>query len=88
VGVRQAKGEVGGGSLPLAKLPTWVVTVSTTKISASKLSGILRMGTPPLIVRIQRGQIWLDLRTLMDEEMSEVKKTIQNALQSRSIDGI
>jgi L-seryl-tRNA(Ser) seleniumtransferase len=64
--VRASETAIGGGSTPDQALPTWVVTLKVP--SASQFERRLRMGEPPVIVRIVRDEIVLDMRTIADEE--------------------
>lgn len=58
----------GGGALPLADIPTTVVTVSPHAMSANDLESALRLGTPTIVARIKDGRVVLDPRTLADHE--------------------
>jgi L-seryl-tRNA(Ser) seleniumtransferase len=53
---------VGGGALPGQTLPSWGVRVAAR--SADPLLRRLRLGTPPVIGRIEDGAVVLDLRTV------------------------
>jgi L-seryl-tRNA(Ser) seleniumtransferase len=80
VGTREAEGEAGGGSLPLCRLPTWVVTLKPRGLSATALETRLRSGDPPIVARIQSGRVWFDVRTLMDVADEEIAALTQMAL--------
>jgi L-seryl-tRNA(Ser) seleniumtransferase len=55
--------KVGGGALPLLELPGPVVALEPHSLAAA-----LRAGDPPVLARVERGQVLLDPRTLTDEE--------------------
>jgi L-seryl-tRNA(Ser) seleniumtransferase len=59
---------VGGGSAPGVKLPTCLVAIETTGLSAGALEERLRRLTPPIIARIERDRLVLDLRTVLPDE--------------------
>ncbi|MDY6794723.1 MAG: L-seryl-tRNA(Sec) selenium transferase [Actinomycetota bacterium] len=65
----------GGGALPMADLPTWVVAVTSSRHKTSALEEMLRMGEPPLICRVKDDRILLDMRTVSDEELTEIVET-------------
>lgn len=65
VEVRNSHSQVGGGSLPAQNLPTFVVAVSGTGISAQKIEKFLRKNDPPIIGRIESDQFLMDTRTLL-----------------------
>jgi L-seryl-tRNA(Ser) seleniumtransferase len=57
----------GGGSAPESRLPTRLLAVRVSGLSASDLETRLRTGQPPVIARIEHDEIVLDLRTVGDE---------------------
>jgi L-seryl-tRNA(Ser) seleniumtransferase len=62
----------GGGSLPLADIPTTIVTLSPRNMSANALEERLRLGNPTIVARIRDGRVILDPRTLSSHEESLV----------------
>ncbi|EIJ81297.1 selenocysteine synthase [Bacillus methanolicus PB1] len=61
--------QVGGGTMPDVEQPTKVITLTHSRLSAESVARKLRMeSTPPIIVRIQKDEIHLDLRTVTEEE--------------------
>ena len=63
------EGEVGGGSLPLQKLPGPVVVLGHPWLSAAELESRARAAAPPVIGTVRAGAFRLDPRTLADEEI-------------------
>ncbi|HZD60466.1 MAG TPA: L-seryl-tRNA(Sec) selenium transferase [Anaerolineae bacterium] len=63
---------VGGGSLPLAELPTTVVSVRSAFASANAVEEALRFNEPPIIVRIKEDAVLLDPRTVQEGEEQEI----------------
>jgi len=59
---------VGGGSAPGVELPTKLVALSRAGQSADALEATLRSGNPPVIARIERDRVVLDLRTVAAED--------------------
>jgi len=55
---------IGGGSAPGIELPTWLVAVEKTGLTADALDAQLRRLSPPLVARIERDRLVLDLRTV------------------------
>ena len=68
--------KIGGGSYPLHDLPTWAVSLAPQTMSPQELERRLRTGTPPVMVRINRERVVLDMRTLFAEEAGMVSKAI------------
>ncbi len=73
--------EVGGGSLPLEKLPTKCIAISLENDSISALDKELRYYEIPVIVRIYKGKIFLDLRTIREDEFEIIKKALSYSLK-------
>ena len=72
IGVERAFGEVGGGALPLARLPGWVVTAEWKGHEAQEIDRRARGADPPVIGYIRAGKFRMDVRTLGDDELAEV----------------
>jgi L-seryl-tRNA(Ser) seleniumtransferase len=68
---------VGGGAMPTAQLPSWAVVVSGK--SADALDRQLRAAPVPVVARIEDGKLWLDVRTIRDEELSDVVAALRGA---------
>ena len=54
---------VGGGTFPGIELPGWTVRLARAG-DASELAGALRGGDPPVVGRVEDGEVVLDLRTV------------------------
>jgi len=72
-------GEVGGGALPLQRLPGWVVEVEQEGRDAPELERCARAATPPVIGTIRAGRWRLDPRTLTVAELDEVVEVLARA---------
>ena len=72
---------VGGGSFPAAELPTTLVALDPGPLGAQGLALRLRLGTPPIVARIQDDRVVLDPRTLPEEAFQEVALAVQRALE-------
>jgi L-seryl-tRNA(Ser) seleniumtransferase len=72
--------QVGGGSLPLQELPTLVIAIRPLSSSVNDFERNLRKGNPPVISRISKEELILDLRTIFDEEIPLIAIGIQEAL--------
>ncbi len=55
---------VGGGSAPETQLPTTLITVASSRMSADEIEKKLRLNAPPVIARIVDDRLTLDLRTV------------------------
>jgi L-seryl-tRNA(Ser) seleniumtransferase len=67
--VMKGSGEVGGGALPLQKLPGWLVEVTHPTFDAAALEARARAAEPAVIGTIRAGRFRLDVRTLAESEI-------------------
>jgi L-seryl-tRNA(Ser) seleniumtransferase len=72
VSVERAVARVGGGSLPELELPGAAVRIELGEREAGRLAAALRRAEPPVLVRVQRGAVQLDPRTLDSSEVAEL----------------
>ncbi len=79
VGVESGSGEVGGGALPLQRLPGWVVAVEHPEYHADELDRWARTADPPVIGYIRTGKFRMDVRTVHDEELLDVADALGRA---------
>jgi len=70
--------KVGGGSLPEETLPTHLVALHVP--SAHDLAETLRLGSPPVIGRIENDALVLDLRTVLPSEDTALRQALEAAL--------
>ncbi|PYQ95626.1 MAG: L-seryl-tRNA(Sec) selenium transferase, partial [Acidobacteria bacterium] len=59
---------VGGGSAPGVELPTCLVAIEKARLTVDALEVRLRQLTPPIIARIERDRLVLDLRTVAPDD--------------------
>jgi L-seryl-tRNA(Ser) seleniumtransferase len=59
---------IGGGAAPSAVLPTRLIALTHSHLSADELNTRLRAHTPPVIARVEEGRVLLDLRTVFPEQ--------------------
>ena len=69
----------GGGSAPGSSLPTRLVSVAPTSMTAAVLEEALRSADPPVIVRIQEDRVVIDLRTVASEDDGVIADLIRRA---------
>ena len=60
----------GGGSLPTQKIPTVLVGIKNKKMHASRMEEKLRKLDVPVIVRVDKDEILIDLRTVAEDEFA------------------
>jgi L-seryl-tRNA(Ser) seleniumtransferase len=68
--IREDFAAAGGGSLPTQQIPTVLVAVKNKNMPASKMEEKLRKLDVPIIVRVDKDEILLDLRTVAETEFA------------------
>ena len=67
--VTEGTSQVGGGTMPDVQLPTYLVSISHPEVSAEHIARKLRTEhSPAIVVRIQKEEVNVDLRTVTEEE--------------------
>jgi len=72
----------GGGAFPELELPTYCVALEHPEISAGDISRRLRESEPPVVGRVRRDVLLLDVRTIAEEEIESVARAVRKALGS------
>ena len=66
--VTDGESVIGGGAAPSSVLPTRLLALSCSGLSADELAARLRASDPPVIARVERGRVLLDLRTVFADQ--------------------
>jgi L-seryl-tRNA(Ser) seleniumtransferase len=80
--LREDVSQVGGGALPLQELRTIVIAIKPLDFSVNHLEENLRKGDPPIISRISKEELILDMRTIFDEEIPLLALGLEKALKN------
>ena len=72
----------GGGSLPTQKIPTVAIAIKNKKIPASRMEEKLRKLEIPIIVRVDKDEIFIDLRTVAEDEFSFVIEGLRQIMSN------
>ena len=83
--LREDRSQVGGGALPLQELPTLALAIRPHSISVNQLEEALRKGEPPVISRISKNELILDMRTIFDEEIPVLAQCVVRALKTMNV---
>ena len=79
VRIAQDVAPVGGGSLPGAECPTFVVTLAPHSMSANEFALRLRTGHPRVFPRIHETRVAIDLRSVQRDEDRELIRAVRSA---------
>jgi L-seryl-tRNA(Ser) seleniumtransferase len=70
--------QVGGGALPLETIKSRLLCLSPRKLTASHLVDMLRSSNPPIIARLEKDHVLLDLRTIQEKELKIVAEALRS----------
>jgi L-seryl-tRNA(Ser) seleniumtransferase len=83
-----AESFIGGGSAPFHPIPTAAVAISPPfpphHDSDAALARALRQGIPPVVARVQKGTVLLDLRTVPEDRDPDLLDAIREVCHDRS----
>jgi L-seryl-tRNA(Ser) seleniumtransferase len=80
--LREDFAAAGGGSLPTQQIPTILVAIKNKKISASRMEEKLRKLEVPVIVRVDKDEILLDLRTVSEDEFTFIVEGLKQIMSN------
>jgi len=70
--------QVGGGAFPSANLPSKALVLKPRDLSVEELDRRLRGSDVPVIGRLSEDRLLLDLRTVQDNELKSIEKTLES----------
>ncbi len=73
-------GEVGGGALPLARVPSFAISLRPVRGRVGDLARALRTGSDPVIGRVESNRLLLDMRTVASREVPRLVAALAAAL--------
>jgi L-seryl-tRNA(Ser) seleniumtransferase len=76
----------GGGSLPGEGLETVVVRWRPSGIGAEEAARRLRLGSPPVVARVNEGAVVFDVRTIGDDDLEAVARLVASVLDDISLE--
>lgn len=75
------KSRVGGGALPLLEMPSRLLSLIPGKLSSHTMETWLRSHDPPIIARLEKERVLLDVRTIQEKELKRVAQAIKDLAQ-------
>ena len=73
--------EIGGGSMPGTRISTWVVAIGMEAHTLGAVERALRLASNPVVARLSRGRLLLDLRTVFEHQESQLLNTLTDVLR-------
>ena len=80
VEVVESEARAGGGTLPQAPLPSRALAITIPPLAPQELEVRLHQAATPVIGRVERGVVMLDLRTLMPGDQEALMATLAEVL--------
>ncbi|MFA6507701.1 MAG: L-seryl-tRNA(Sec) selenium transferase [Treponemataceae bacterium] len=84
--IESSRAALGGGSSPDEFVDSWAIELVPAG-SAEALKRELRLGRVPIICRIEKNRVLLDLLTLADEDPKLVAELVEGALEREAASG-
>ena len=82
--VRKCESVVGGGSMPGTSMPSWGVALKTA--DPTVFAARLRAGTPSVFCRVEPDAVVFDVRTVLPDQLHDLTRAIQYALEGDDVD--
>lgn len=79
--IKESVSEVGSGSLSWATIPTMVLSIESSVLSAEKIGSAMRQFNPPVFGRIFDEAYSLDCRTILHKEVGFILKALENTFK-------
>lgn len=70
---------IGGGCAPEAKIPTKLISVTSTGFNPAEIEAKLRANVPPIIARIEDDRLLIDLRTVSPDDETTILTALESA---------
>ncbi|KRQ86005.1 L-seryl-tRNA(Sec) selenium transferase [Caloramator mitchellensis] len=80
INIQSDVSQFGGGAMPLETIPTYVVSIKPNDKKIEEVEKCLRMQDIPIIVRVYKEQILLDLRTIFEDEYEIIVNSFDKIL--------
>ena len=68
---------LGGGSVPHQEIATWCIAITPAEKGPHELAQSLRLGNPPVVGRVQRDLLMLDLRSVFPRQDQDLVTAIK-----------
>jgi len=76
--VRASNSQAGSGALPLEQIPSYAIVLRPSGGKIAALGAKLRQAAPPVIGHVQDDCLYLDMRTVLEEELPLLTKILNS----------
>ena len=77
ISIEEAESVVGGGSTPGQKIAGPILCVNSSLHTPNQIEEGLRLHRPPIMVRIEKDRLLIDLRTVLEGEEEEIVAALE-----------
>jgi L-seryl-tRNA(Ser) seleniumtransferase len=77
--MEETLGYAGGGAMPMQALAGRAIALQSCRFSAEDLARRLRTGARPVLGRIEKDRVLIELRTIADSEVPALAEAIRAA---------
>jgi L-seryl-tRNA(Ser) seleniumtransferase len=81
--IRDSNAETGSGTLPAVAIPSLAICSVPSSMSANTWAKKLRNASIPVIGTVRQDMLWIDMRTLSDEDEELLLKSVTEVLDAR-----
>lgn len=74
--VEEIKDQVGGGTAPHVYLDGYAISIKSNDKSSEKIERELRAADVPIIVRVSHDKVYVDVRTILEEDINLLIETL------------
>lgn len=86
--LKESFSSAGGGSLPTEKIPTVLVAIKSSIMPSTRMEAKLRMVRVPVIVRVDKDEILIDLRTVSEDEFTFIVEGLRESISNREAESV
>jgi L-seryl-tRNA(Ser) seleniumtransferase len=79
--VRESEAETGSGTLPAVAIPSLALCTLPQGWSAAKWAYALRTAPIPVVSSVRNDLVWLDMRTIFEEDENDLLRSVEHALR-------
>lgn len=80
VNIVASRASAGSGALPLENIPSYAIEIEAVKGKVGRLAQRLRRRVPAIVGYIENNRLYLDVRTVLPDELDEVVSALREEL--------
>lgn len=81
ISIEESTAYLGGGSVPGHGVASCAVVIRPANLPVDELNTRLRTNGPEVMARVAEDAVWIDMRTVFDDQIGTVESALRNALK-------